>query len=65
MYYRWFKCPQCGQIMVAPKQNSHNGGTDLGHLKTMYCFICKKKQDFVLYDIVPMQGKRHKTRRKS
>lgn len=44
---RYFQCPVCGVVLTAPK---HNGITHSGHVKTMYCYICGKNQDFVQID---------------
>lgn len=52
MYYRWFKCPECGQVLMAPKINSQEGGTEIRHQKEMWCPICLAKQQFVLFDVV-------------
>lgn len=43
---RVFKCPTCGLKMVAPKGR----GSEAGHVKDMYCPMCKDDQKFVLYD---------------
>lgn len=48
MIYRWFKCPICGTQMMIPK--SKRGGNEEDHIKTMYCIICEKDRDFVLFD---------------
>lgn len=61
MYYRWFKCTVCGQKVMAPKYNSHDDAQTIGHIKTMYCPMCHRKQDFVLYDVMAVKGK-HKGR---
>lgn len=45
---RRFLCPVCGQKMTACKQHR---ATANGHIKTMYCPMCRKTQDFVQYDI--------------
>lgn len=41
---RRFRCPVCGQEMVASKLHSP---TFKGHIKTMYCPMCKEDRDFV------------------
>jgi len=41
---RFFKCPVCGTTITAPK---YIGKTNIGHVKTMYCYICGKEQDLV------------------
>jgi len=43
---RSFKCPGCGLKMVAPKGN----GSESGHIKDMYCPMCKEDQKFVMFD---------------
>lgn len=45
---RRFKCPECGQEMIAPRL--HHGPTHIGHIKTMYCPICREYRDFVQHD---------------
>lgn len=45
---RYFKCPECSVIITAPKSKSK--GSEKGHIKTMYCYKCKQKRDFVLID---------------
>jgi transcription elongation factor Elf1 len=42
-YIRRFKCPECGCEVTAPKMSK----TGNGHIKTMYCVICREKRDFV------------------
>lgn len=42
---REFKCPVCGSIMFAPKRL--NCITSSNHIKTMYCYKCKKSRKFV------------------
>lgn len=44
---RRFKCPECGQEMTAPKTA---GMTHTGHIKTMYCPMCREYRDFVQHD---------------
>lgn len=44
---RFFKCPTCGAIITAPKLH---GITHVGHLKTMYCFVCGTNRDFIQVD---------------
>lgn len=36
---RRFRCIRCGSIADAPKKKSRR--TSLGHIKSMYCYICK------------------------
>ena len=38
------KCPVCGQIMTVPRYKSAK--REKGHIKTMFCPICKKKRQF-------------------
>lgn len=45
---RRFRCPICGQEMVAPRL--HHGPTHAGHIKTMYCPMCKADRDFIQTD---------------
>jgi len=42
-YIRRFKCPVCGADATAPKLSM----TGNGHIKTMYCPVCKQERDFV------------------
>lgn len=44
---RTFVCPQCGTVMAAPK---YKGITYAGHIKTMWCYKCQERQDFVQVD---------------
>lgn len=39
---RTFKCLSCGCIRQAPKKRQ----TQIGHIKTMYCPVCKAVRDF-------------------
>lgn len=41
---RVFRCPVCGQLHTAPKVL---GRTHEGHIKTMWCFVCKQVVDQV------------------
>lgn len=41
---RFFKCPECGIVICAPKLKYHM--TSEGHIKTMWCFKCKEERDF-------------------
>lgn len=43
--YRDFKCPDCGYFRSATKRASK--ATGVGHLKHMYCPICKKDKNFI------------------
>lgn len=42
-HYRRFRCPECGELMTAPKKRN----TAIGHIKTMWCWRCKEMRDFV------------------
>lgn len=44
---RYFKCPICGAVNTAPKTE---GLTHKGHIKTMYCFMCKRETDQIQID---------------
>jgi len=35
-----FACEECGTKVVAPKKN---GRTHRGHVKHMYCHVCRKE----------------------
>ena len=41
---RVFKCPVCGSITIAYKKSSRR--TAANHVKTMWCYKCKKGEDF-------------------
>ena len=41
---RRFKCPVCGTVLTAYKLSSRR--TSAGHIKTMWCYKCKKVQNF-------------------
>ena len=43
VYLREFKCPDCGTFMRAAKHRL----TEKGHIKTMWCPMCKEERDFV------------------
>lgn len=45
---RVFECPECHNKLYASK--SANKMTSNGHIKTMWCPICKKENDFVQID---------------
>lgn len=38
-------CKECGAIMPIPRQVCHKRKKN--HIKTMYCYRCKKETDFV------------------
>lgn len=42
---REMKCTICGQVMYVSKHMRHM--TPKGHIKTMYCPICKQETDFI------------------
>lgn len=42
---RQFRCPECGEIVPATKRSDRK--TPPGHVKTMWCFRCKKQRDFL------------------
>lgn len=46
MFMRVFKCPDCGTEFTASKTQ----GTGAGHIKTMYCAICRRDRDFAQVD---------------
>ena len=41
---RRFKCPDCGTVQTAYKLSSRR--TAAGHIKTMWCYKCKKVKNF-------------------
>lgn len=43
--YSSLKCPKCGLIMTIPRRESSKRKE--GHIKTMYCGICKETRDFI------------------
>lgn len=45
---RYFKCPICSTILTASKTMKRM--TNKGHIKTLYCPICKETRDFVQFD---------------
>ena len=49
---RRFRCPWCGQEMIAPKMR---GPTHSGHVKTMYCPMCQTDRDFIQTDTDKMK----------
>lgn len=44
---RYFKCSSCGTIVTASKYRNRTAN---GHIKTMYCYICREDKEFVQYD---------------
>ena len=42
---RYFKCPTCNYITIAYKRSSRL--TKIGHLKNLWCPICKDEHNFV------------------
>lgn len=44
---RYFKCPECGTVTTAPKTD---GLSHVGHIKTMWCYVCKADRDHVQID---------------
>ena len=45
MYYSTLHCKECNLLMVIPRPVSHKRPE--GHIKTMYCAVCKKETDFI------------------
>lgn len=43
MHERVFKCPVCGDKRICLKRRN----TAVGHIKTMYCYVCKEDRDFI------------------
>lgn len=41
---RSFQCPECGTVSPATKWK---GITNPGHIKTMYCYVCKKETEHI------------------
>ena len=41
--YRDFKCPVCGARITMPKRK---GRTHAGHIKHIWCYVCKQVQPF-------------------
>ena len=50
MQMRYFHCPVCKTVMVAPKLNNFKKNEYKGkkHRKHMWCPICKEEQRFIL-----------------
>lgn len=44
---RYFRCPVCGTVSTAPKTD---GWSHTGHIKTMWCWVCKAERDHVQID---------------
>ena len=38
-------CPTCGKQMYVPRK--HDDKRKIGHVKTMWCPYCQKKQNFI------------------
>jgi len=45
---RRFECPICGLKLSACKKD---GVTGKGHVKTMWCTVCRSERDFVQIDM--------------
>lgn len=41
---RMFECPECGAVVPATKTRFK---TKVGHIKTMYCYRCRKATDHI------------------
>lgn len=53
MQFRYFSCPECNIVMCAPKRrNTKMKYYGQPHRKTMWCFKCKKKQQFILKEAI-------------
>lgn len=44
---RTFRCTVCGTRMVATKAR---GKTGIGHIKHMWCFMCKERTEHIQID---------------
>lgn len=44
-FYSTLICPECGVRMTIPRRGSSKRPE--GHIKTMYCGICKETRDFI------------------
>ena len=44
-FYSSLICPTCGLVMTIPRRASRKRKE--GHIKTMYCGICKDTRDFI------------------
>ena len=42
---RLFRCEECGT--VAPATKRRNKRTAIGHIKTMWCYVCREVRDHV------------------
>ena len=45
MYYSTLYCKECNSKMIIPRPVNHKRPE--GHIKTMYCYKCKKETDFI------------------
>ena len=45
MYYSTLYCKECNSKMIIPRPVNHKRPE--GHIKTMWCYKCKKKTDFI------------------
>ena len=43
LFKRYFRCPVCGAETPAPCTRRK---TLPGHIKTMYCYVCRETRDF-------------------
>lgn len=48
MIYKELSCTKCGEVMIIPRLRSRNRA--YGHIKTMWCYKCKDKTDFIEQD---------------
>lgn len=44
-FYSSLICTECGLVMTIPRPRSQRRKE--GHIKTMYCAVCKDKRDFI------------------
>lgn len=45
MVYKQLCCSRCGTVMTIPRRTGKNKPS--GHIKTMWCYRCKEKTDFI------------------
>lgn len=53
VWLRYFRCPVCDAEMTASKHTP----TENGHIKTMWCGVCRAERDFIQIDKERMRRK--------
>lgn len=49
LIYRWFRCEECGAVMMFAKKKHRRAERD-GHIKDVYCGVCNKVTKWKIID---------------